>query len=226
MHQQVRTVLLSQNALQFEKKALEFATTKHAAQTRANGDPYVTHPIRVMNTIKSLSNDLDLICAAVLHDTLEDTSTTYEEIQTEFSNRTASLVKEVTSDKNFIKSLGESEFAAHTANKTHATQDLIKRYHEKLPNLDQHYLKKALGKSLYLSNKINNMSIEALLIKLSDRLDNVTDLSGCTENEKVSYAVHTEFLLDNLKRNDLTDTHNQLFQRIRTAITPYVNWRE
>jgi (p)ppGpp synthase/HD superfamily hydrolase len=156
-------------ARSMEHKAVEFAKVKHATQTRSNGAPYVTHPIRVMETIKKYSNDVDTICAAVLHDTLEDTETTFEEISTEFSPTTAQYVKAVTSDNNALAQLAETEYNAHVSKQSHETQDLAKRFLEKIPSIEAKNLKKRLGKSLYLSNKLNKMPTNAALVKLSDR---------------------------------------------------------
>ncbi|MBR1417322.1 MAG: bifunctional (p)ppGpp synthetase/guanosine-3',5'-bis(diphosphate) 3'-pyrophosphohydrolase [Bacilli bacterium] len=91
-----------------EEKALTFATKKHENQTRVDGTPYITHPISVANYAKELfKNDElkeELVAAAYLHDTIEDTNTTYEEIAKEFGYFTASLVLELTNN-DYMKNL-------------------------------------------------------------------------------------------------------------------------
>ncbi|OLS25315.1 MAG: GTP pyrophosphokinase rsh [Candidatus Heimdallarchaeota archaeon LC_3] len=74
--------------------ALEFGKNKHKGQERKiSGDPYFIHPIRVaINLIDEPDSDLDLIIAALLHDTVEDTTTTFEEIEKNFGKKTEILV--------------------------------------------------------------------------------------------------------------------------------------
>ena len=74
---------LNENALQ----ALRFATRAHAGQTRKSGGAYIKHPMEVARFVKQFkqSNNLDsLIKAAWMHDTLEDTDTTYDDLVKEF----------------------------------------------------------------------------------------------------------------------------------------------
>lgn len=124
-------------------KALEFAREKHKGQMRKNNTPveYITHPINVANLVKKYANNAEnidnLVSAAYLHDTLEDTNTTYEELICNFGNLISNLVKELTNND---------------------------------------VLKKEMGKTKYLSMKMTSMSEDALIIKLCDRLDNVSSL--------------------------------------------------
>ena len=84
-------------------KAAAFAAEKHRNQRRKNKSamPYINHPINVAELIVRVGNvdDEDLIIAALLHDTIEDTETTKEEIEANFGVDVASLVLEVTDDK-------------------------------------------------------------------------------------------------------------------------------
>lgn len=94
------------------QKALLFAYRKHKGQSRRDGTEYITHPIRVANYIsKFVENDnLDtLIICSYLHDTLEDTDTTYEEIRNIFGKRIADMVLELTNDKELRKKVGKTE---------------------------------------------------------------------------------------------------------------------
>lgn len=93
--------------------ALAYATQAHAGQTRSGGDAYITHPMRVAQSIKRLkkSKNLDaLISAAYLHDTVEDTDTTHQDLEKMFGGLVASLVKELTSDKAEVKRQGKTEY--------------------------------------------------------------------------------------------------------------------
>jgi len=95
-------------------KALKFAETKHAGQTRkVSKQPYVSHPIKVSYLLASFKQSKkieELICAALLHDTLEDTDTSFEEIAKNFTPLVASLVWELTSDEEEIKKLGKNTY--------------------------------------------------------------------------------------------------------------------
>ena len=76
-------------------KAFEFAKDKHAGQTRVSGEPYYTHPVEVACILCDMYMDNETIVTAILHDTLEDTDTTAEELEKEFSKEIADLVNGV-----------------------------------------------------------------------------------------------------------------------------------
>jgi guanosine-3',5'-bis(diphosphate) 3'-pyrophosphohydrolase len=85
-------------------EALHFAAEKHKDQRRKGPDasPYINHPIAVAYYLCSASEviDTDVIVAAILHDTLEDTDATPQEIESLFGSGVLELVQEVTDDKN------------------------------------------------------------------------------------------------------------------------------
>ena len=78
------------------KEAYKYADTLHDGQMRESGDPYITHPLTVASILAEMNADCDTICAALLHDTLEDTSATKEEINELFGKEVANLVDGVT----------------------------------------------------------------------------------------------------------------------------------
>ena len=77
-------------------KAYIFSIKAHGEQMRHSGDPYYAHPIEVAGILAGLHLDVASICTALLHDVLEDTDTTYDELATEFSPEIAQLVQGVT----------------------------------------------------------------------------------------------------------------------------------
>lgn len=80
-------------------KAFLFALKAHENQTRKNGAPYISHPFVVaMELAKNGASD-DLICAGLLHDTVEDTSTSYEDLKSEFNDKIADIVAFDSEDK-------------------------------------------------------------------------------------------------------------------------------
>lgn len=89
-------------------KALHFAADKHRDQKRKDVDasPYINHPIYVAQILADIGgvDDLEILAAAVLHDTVEDTEAESADIEREFGARIARIVGEVTDDKSLSKS--------------------------------------------------------------------------------------------------------------------------
>ena len=88
-------------------RAVEFAANKHRDQRRKDVDasPYINHPIKVSSLIANIGRvfDIDVLMAAILHDTIEDTCTTKDELENTFGKEIARIVLEVTDDKNLPK---------------------------------------------------------------------------------------------------------------------------
>ncbi len=78
------------------EKAFQFADKKHEGQVRKSGDPYISHCIGVAEILSELQAGPITICAGLLHDTIEDTPTTKEEIESEFGSEVAVLVEALT----------------------------------------------------------------------------------------------------------------------------------
>ena len=159
-------------------EALKFATKKHEGQFRkGSGLEYVTHTIAVSylvgkyKTSKKLEH---LIIAAILHDTLEDTATTFSELVKEFGPLVASLVLELSNDPEQIGKLGKLEYQK----------------------------RKCLGISSY-----------CLVIKLCDRLHNISD----QPTDKM--VLDTVELLKFLKKHrKLSKTHRAIIKEIEVEI--------
>jgi guanosine-3',5'-bis(diphosphate) 3'-pyrophosphohydrolase len=88
-------------------KALAFAAHKHRDQRRkdAEASPYINHPIALADVLVNEGGvtDHEVLCAALLHDTVEDTATTHEELVDAFGSRIARIIAEVTDDKRLPK---------------------------------------------------------------------------------------------------------------------------
>ena len=86
------------------KRAYEYADTLHKGQMRQSGEPYISHPLNVAYILTDMHADRDTICAGLLHDTLEDTNITKEDIAHDFNQNVANLVDGVTklSKMNFF----------------------------------------------------------------------------------------------------------------------------
>ena len=77
-------------------KAYELASSAHGTQKRISGTPYISHPVAVANIVADMKLDTDSICAALLHDVVEDTEYTSEDIKEMFGSQVALLVDGVT----------------------------------------------------------------------------------------------------------------------------------
>ena len=82
--------------IELVKKAYEFSQKYHAGQTRASGEPYLVHPLEVGIILTDMRLDTTAIAAGLLHDSVEDTSVTIEQIQAEFGEQVAHIVEGVT----------------------------------------------------------------------------------------------------------------------------------
>lgn len=91
------------------KKAYEYAKEKHKNQLRKSGEPYIIHPLNVAYILAKLGLDTETICAALLHDVVEDTDGTYEEIKEKFGEEIATLVEGVTKLTNLFKTVEEKQ---------------------------------------------------------------------------------------------------------------------
>lgn len=78
----------------FLDRAIVFAVKAHAGtERRGKGFPYIVHPMEAMEIVATMTPDQELLAAAALHDTVEDTSVTVEDIRAQFGDRVASLVQ-------------------------------------------------------------------------------------------------------------------------------------
>lgn len=81
-------------------KALHFALYKHGSQKDDTGAPYVKHLLQVYRILSVVTKDEDILAAGLLHDTIEDTDTTWVDLVEEFGSRVSDLVWEVTKEKD------------------------------------------------------------------------------------------------------------------------------
>ena len=109
---------MQQTAIQLILNAAIFAERKHRGQTRKgrNASPYITHPLELARILVEEGGveDPQVIAAALLHDTIEDTKTTPDELRIAFSARVASVVLEVTDDKALPKQMRKRLQVVHS----------------------------------------------------------------------------------------------------------------
>ncbi len=87
---------LAPEQCEFIERAYEFAYSAHEGVTRVSGEPYITHPVAVAEILAEMKLDDEAIAAALLHDVIEDTEITYQEISDAFNPSVADLVEGVT----------------------------------------------------------------------------------------------------------------------------------
>ncbi len=173
------------------ERALEYATLKHKGQMRKGKNPkeYITHPINVANLVRKYkeSHKIEiLVAAAYLHDTIEDTDATYYDLVKKFGFEIASLVMEVTTDKD---------------------------------------LKNEIGKAKYLAIKMKNMTSWALVIKLCDRLDNISGLIDVDLEFRNKYVNETLYIINFILNNrNLTNTHLLIIKDIIKILSIIINY--
>lgn len=118
-------------------KALEFASIKHRDQRRKDADasPYINHPIALTKVlcVEGAVTDVNVICGAILHDTIEDTETTAEELTVNFGEAISKIVQEVTDDKSLDKDVRKRLQVEHAAHASH--QAKLVKLADKISNL-------------------------------------------------------------------------------------------
>lgn len=123
--------------LQTYTKCINFAAVKHRNQRRLDSDktPYINHPIGVAHilTAEGGVTDFEVIQAAILHDTVEDTDTSFEEIESLFGARVRRIVEEVTDDKSLPKLERKRLQIEHAA--TSSAQAKLVKLADKIYNL-------------------------------------------------------------------------------------------
>jgi (p)ppGpp synthase/HD superfamily hydrolase len=172
-----------------EKIAWNFAKQAHKGQVRKfiNKPYFGAHVVRVNGIVKQYTTDEDLLCAALLHDTLEDCYEDPEvglvELKELFGTRVGNLVWELTSDGDEIDD-----------------------------NYDG-------SKTEYLTDKMIHMSDDALIIKLADRLQNISDAFTATERFRNKYFQETSEILTEIQKNrQFNSIHRLLIGDIQSKL--------
>jgi guanosine-3',5'-bis(diphosphate) 3'-pyrophosphohydrolase len=118
-------------------EALQFAAHKHRDQRRKDPDasPYINHPIALANILLNEAgvDDPTVICAALLHDTVEDTETTEAELVERFGAKIASIVMEVTDDKSLEKARRKQLQVEHAPHLSHEAK--LVKFADKISNV-------------------------------------------------------------------------------------------
>lgn len=147
-------------------RAHSFAEEKHRTQKRNSGEPYINHPIRVASYLAENKYDYQVIAASLLHDTIEDTDTSYEELVDNFGAEIATLVDGVTKI---------SKITIKSKEKMFSDEDMF-------VNQVENYRKLLVATA---------QDIRVVAIRLHDRLDNVKTIEYIKEHKIKFYARET-----------------------------------
>ena len=139
--------------------AIEFATKAHAGQKRASGEPYIIHPLFVANMLIEWGMDIDSVLAGVLHDTVEDTDATLEQIELLFGHDVAFLVDGVTKVSKARSGM----------------QDLANYLPQTKDNLSKLLI--AVGQD-----------VRVIIIKMADRFHNLSTLQHLPKDKQIKIA--------------------------------------
>lgn len=205
-------------------RAKQYATLMHSGQKRRDGAPYIEHPIRVFEQLVDLGiTDENILCAALLHDTLEDTKATPNEISKKFGPVVLKMVQQLTTDNSEIQKLGLEQFEAYKNGENFETSSLVHQFRESGLVVDDETMKKRMGKALYLAKKMNGMienDRDSLLVKLSDRLDNLLDAQKLEDKQFLKqYCLETEFIIHKIHWYRLSASlHSSLLIKIVDAL--------
>lgn len=163
-------------------RAYRFAEAAHIHQKRASGEPYITHCVAVAGILAEMRVPTVVVVAGLLHDTVEDTSVSIDDIRAEFGDEAARLVDGVTKLTNLPRvSRGDQHEGASNDLKEVDSQEPQERTRKK--DMRNETLRKtflAMGED-----------IRVVIIKLADRLHNMRTLFYMPENKRVRIAQET-----------------------------------
>lgn len=155
------------------KRAIEFSYLKHYGQIRkVDSSLYFYHPVRVANTVLKNGGNTNQVLAALLHDTLEDTSATYNEIRKNFGKEVANLVRELTTNKLLSQRYGKAHYLAKKINRMSGEAFFIKLC-DRLDNVSD--LKIAEPSFAIRYSKETRHILESLIRSISDKEKKVID---------------------------------------------------
>jgi GTP pyrophosphokinase len=146
------------------RRAVSFASRAHAGQRRISGEPYVQHTLAVARTLADLGLDHETLAAAILHDVVEDTGVSLDDLKQEFGPRIAELVDGVTKMKVIQEFQSQPEGSRH-----------------------EHAQAESLRKMLLAMAE----DVRVVLIKLADRLHNMRTLGVLPEDKQRRIARET-----------------------------------
>jgi guanosine-3',5'-bis(diphosphate) 3'-pyrophosphohydrolase len=223
-------------------KAYTFALKAHHNQKRDSGDPYLVHPVAVADILCDLKLDSATITTGLLHDTIEDTKTTYKTVEKEFGKEIADLVDGVTKISDFEDKAKPTNKAENFRKLILATSKDIRVLLVKLA--DRLHNMRTLS-SINSKQKRERIAKETMEIyaPLSDRMgmnhirDELEDLSFSELNPEARNLIVDRLSLSQIHREDNFKNISKIFEKklIETGVickivgrekTPFSIWRK
>ena len=188
-------------------RAYKIALNAHGTQLRKSGEPYVVHPLSVAVILAELGMDTEIVIGGILHDVIEDTEYTYDDIVNEFSERIAMLVDGVTKLDKFEleKTRGEQE---REELKAQIEQSKERRVRESKIKYEEEQEKEREKEEAQLRERLSrndeaqaenyrkmflamSKDISVLIIKIADRLHNLRTLQYMSPDKQRKIAKET-----------------------------------
>ncbi|NDD27088.1 MAG: bifunctional (p)ppGpp synthetase/guanosine-3',5'-bis(diphosphate) 3'-pyrophosphohydrolase [Proteobacteria bacterium] len=160
------------------RAAFDTARTAHAGQTRASGEPYIFHPVEVATILTAFRMDVPTLAAALLHDVIEDTGTTRQQLADRFGPEIANLVDGVTKLSAISERGGKDDRAAPDAPLPESVSRERARTDAQVENLRRIFL--AVAKD-----------VRVIMIKLADRLHNLRTIGAVSPARQRARATET-----------------------------------
>ena len=193
-------------------KAFEIANKGHKNQKRYSGEPYITHPLSVAIYLSDLSMDIETITSAILHDLIEDTEITYDDLKKEFGSTVADIVDGVTKlDKINYNSKEEAKADGIRKMVVAMSKDirvLILKLADRLHNiqtidyLDDWKKERIAEETLYvyaplahrlglqnIKHVLEDISFEILFNKQNEEINNLIKKSNPHREKNINYAI-------------------------------------
>ena len=193
-------------------KAFEIANKGHKNQKRYSGEPYITHPLSVAIYLSDLSMDIETITSAILHDLIEDTEITYDDLKKEFGSTVADIVDGVTKlDKINYNSKEEAKADGIRKMVVAMSKDirvLILKLADRLHNiqtidyLDEWKKERIAEETLYvyaplahrlglqnIKHVLEDISFEILFNKQNEEINNLIKKSNPDREKNINYSI-------------------------------------
>jgi len=169
-------------------RAYQFAEKAHHDQKRVSGEPYITHCVAVATILAEMKVPPDAVIAGLLHDTVEDTSVTLDEIKKEFNDEIAKMVDGVTKLTNLPRVSRGDQHIEENLNGSLATDPGDAAYNDQVQKSRKRDLTSETLRKTFLAM---GDDIRIVLIKLADRLHNMRTLNYMPEAKRKRIAKET-----------------------------------
>ncbi|MCL2593873.1 MAG: RelA/SpoT family protein, partial [Defluviitaleaceae bacterium] len=187
------------------EKAYKHALAAHGSQLRKSGEPYIIHPLSVAVILAEIGFDLDTIVAGVLHDVIEDTDFTFDDVKREFNETIAILVDGVTKleEIEFQRAQNAREQELLKQQMTEYSEDRESKIkyaeeQERKREAEEGVLKKKLAKKMEIQAEnyrkmflAMSKDIRVIIIKIADRLHNMRTLKFMRPEKQIEVSQET-----------------------------------